>query len=222
MKFLLSCIFLITISGQVLTQQLQLINEDVSHPDSLIVFHAHLNHFTLTGEEDLHLFGLRLKNGVVTYTGNGRYLVRSLSKEPVEITVFRRDENTDTQKIISTTVYQVQDIGECKVQLVEQEDEKLSNGQVINQTSLELSFTNKNYNGPSSIAHFEISALQPDKSKLFSNVFVSGKFLGVDITNRLKKLKKGGRLLFSQVVMYTQEGSYQRLSDVSATYRKAG
>ena len=129
-------------------QSLRLINEDLKNPDSLIVFDSHINHFRLTGEEDLHQYGLKLKNGVVTYTGNGSYLVRNISKEPVEITVFSREEETNKEKVLFTTVYQVQDIGTCTVQLIQQPDEKLSNGQVINQTRLEPVFSNKNYNGP--------------------------------------------------------------------------
>lgn len=218
MKFCFVVSFLVFMTAISQAQQLDLVNEDVLYPDSLVLFNGPINHFRLTGEDDLHSYGLSIKNGIVTYTGNGTFLVRNLSNQPVQISVFRQEDGTDRQQILFTRIYQVQDIGTASVQLIREDDETLSNRQVMNRTRLEVVFPNKNYNGPSEIAHFELTAIQADSHKLFDQLFVSGKFLGTSLTNALKKMRKGGRLQFTQVILYTKDDHYEKLADFSVRY----
>jgi hypothetical protein len=205
------CIFFLFLAKLGLCQ-VDIKNTDLLHDDSAIVFRDVINHFKIEGIKDFKHHQVVIDGGMLSLIGENRFLVTSVKSNEVKIHVFLSGK---TSKEICTRVFHVEDAGEPTVQLQEKYDQTLSNGQVINQTSLEVSFVNPNYTGIWQVAHFEISLRDPAGNRVLSPSFVSGKYLGKVIYDKINELQRGGTILFSQVILTYPDGGYHQYKDFS-------
>jgi hypothetical protein len=191
--------------------QIRVNNTDVKNADSAIIFSDVINHFRVEGIKDFRNHQVTIEGGMLSLVGANEFLVRDVKKDKVTIHVFALAGKT--KKEVYNGVFQVQDAGEPSVQLKEEYDQTYSNGQTLNRTHLEVVMSNPNYSGNWEVAHFEISLQDPAGNIVLPPTFVSGKYLGKTIYDKVEALTSGGKILFSQVILTYTDGGYHKYRD---------
>ncbi len=193
------------------TAQIRVTNTDLASTDSQILFRDLKNHITIEGVKDFTQHAVTIDGGMLSLNGSNKILVSNLSKDEVKITVAKRGTNY-TRKI-HTARFKAQEAGEPAVVLEEEYDDSLSNGQILNRTSLIVKLPNHNYGGDYQVAHFEISLIDSVGKLVLSPTFVSGKFLGKYLYDKVNSLPPGGKIYFTQVVLSYSDGGYKKYKD---------
>ena len=209
MRYSICIVFLFL--AKVSIAQIRVKNIDVLNSDSAIVFRDVINHFKVEGIKDFTRHQVAIDGGMLSLVGANELLIRDIKSDKVTIHVFALTGKA--KKEVYNCVFQVQDAGEPSVQLKEEYDQTFSNGQTINQTSLQVVMSNQNYGGNWEVAHFEISLQDPAGNIVLSPTFVSGKYLGKTIYDKVEALPSGGKILFSQVILTYNGGGYHKYKD---------
>ena len=193
--------------------QVNIINEDLVSKDSSVLFKDINNHIGIEGTRGMKAIELSAEGALVSYVAPGKYLVHDVEADKVKLIVLKI-ENEKSQVIFSREFF-VQKSGKPTVSLNSEEDVSLSNGQVANHTHLKVTVPNNNYRGSWEVAHFEITLKKSDGSTAMPATFISGKFLGKEITDQIKLLGKGGRIIFDQVILKYKDGPFQKYGSFS-------
>ena len=119
--------------------------------------------------------------------------------------------------MINTRIFRVEKTGKPAVTFQKEEDRTLSNGQSVNYSHLEVGLPNKNFSNSWEVVHFEISLLKKDGTVVMPATFISGKYPGKEIMDRLIQTGKGGKILFEQVVIKYKDGPYVKYGSLTAT-----
>lgn len=191
--------------------QIRVKNTDVVNSDSAIVFRDVINHVKVEGIKDFTHHQVAIEGGMLSLAGGNELLVIGIKSDTVTFHVFTVAGKT--KKEVYSAVFRAQNAGEPSVQLKEEYDQTFSNGQTVNRTSLEVVMSNSNYGGNWEVAHFEISLQDPTGNIVLPPTFVSGKYLGKTIYDRVEALPSGGKILFSQVILTYAGAGYHKYKD---------
>ena len=193
--------------------QLRIVNVDNIDNGSNILFKDLINHVSIEGMTDFRHHIVTVKGGASTLIGGNNMLVKNLLGNTATITVsgFSKTGKKET----TSTIFTIETAGEPSVELKEENDESFSNGQVLNRSRLEVTLPNSNYNGNYEVAHFEISLSDSLGNSILPLTFVSEKYLGKDINDKILSLSKGGKILFTHVILTYKDGGYKEYKDFS-------
>ena len=188
--------------------QVNIYNEDLVSKDSSLLFKDLINHISIDGSRQMKAIELSAEGALVSYVGPGKYLVHDVEADRVKLSVLKI-ENEKSQVIFSKE-FIVQKSGKPVVSLVREEDVILSNGEPANHSYLKITVPNGNYRGSWEVAHFEMTLVKSDGSILMPATFISGRYPGKIITDQIKLLGKGGKIVIEQVVLKYKDGPYQK------------
>lgn len=191
--------------------QIRVRNTDLKNLDSSILFRDLKNHIEVTGIKDMSQYLVFWHGAYVAYIGDRKQLVTSISKDTVTLKVNFMGKGKSV--VVYSRKFLVQDAGSPTVVLNEKENDTISNGQILNRTSLEVKVPNANYGGDLNVAHFEISLYDATGREILPPIFVSGKYLSREIYDQVKSLPGGSSIKFTQVVLTYTDGGYQQYKD---------
>ena len=195
--------------------QVKIINEDQVSRDSSVLFKEIKNHIWIEGSRQMKEIALSAEGALVSYVGPGKYLVYDVEADVVKLSVLKI-ENEKSQ-VINTREFRVEKVGKPLVSFLKEEDRTLSNGQTLNYSHLEVSLPNKKFSSSWEVVHFEISLVKKDGSVAMPSTFVSGKYPGKEIMDKVQQLGKGGKMVFEQVVIKYKDGPYEKYGSLTVT-----
>ena len=204
-------LLIILLSGKFCFAQINVKNTDLLDPDSSVLFKDMVNHITIEGIKDFTQHQVTIEGGLLTYIGGNTALVTGLSGDKATVIVYRKIKNN--RKEIHSAQFKVQDAGIPVVELVEKKDKSFSNGQIINETSLVVKMSNKNYDGDVAVAHFEMSLVDSSGNIIMPSTFISGKYLHKSNYDKILSLASGGKIYFTQVILTYPNGGYMKYKD---------
>jgi hypothetical protein len=203
--FLFVLTFLFCIASQA---QVKIINEDQVSRDSSILFKEIKNHIWIEGSRQMKEIALSAEGAMVSYVGPGKYLVYDVEADRVKLNVLKIEN--DKSEVISTREFRVEKVGKPAVSFQKEEDRTLSNGQTVNYSHLELTVPNRRYSSSWEVVHFEISVFKKDGTIAVPATFVSGKYPGKELIDKIAQTGKGGKMVFEHVVIKYKDGPYEK------------
>jgi hypothetical protein len=206
MKLFLSVLTLLLCTAS--QSQVKIINEDQVSRDSFVLFKDIKNHIWIEGSRQMKEIALSAEGALVSYVGPGRYTVHDIEADKVKLNVIRIENGKS--EIISTREFIVEKLGKPAVSFEKEEDRTLSNGQTVNYSHLELKVPNRRYSSSWEVVHFEITVFRKDGTVAIPANFISGKYPGKEMMDRIKEVGKGGRIVFDQVVIKYKDGPYEK------------
>jgi hypothetical protein len=193
--------------------QVKIINEDQVSRDSSVLFKEIKNHIWIEGSRQMKEIALSAEGALVSYVAPGKYLVYDVEADKVKLNVVKIEN--DKSEVISTREFRVEKVGKPGVSFQREEDRTLSNGQTVNYSHLELTVPNRRYSSSWEVVHFEISIFKKDGSVAMPATFVSGKYPGKEIMDKIRQIGKGGKILFEQVVIKYKDGPYEKYGSLT-------
>jgi len=194
--------------------QISIKNTDVLN-DSAIVFRDVINHFTVEGVKNFIDYHVTIHGGMISLIGGNKFIARDFKANEIKIQIY--SPSGKPSKKIYTRLFRVEEAGHPSVQLMEEPDKIFSNGDTVNQTRLEVFLSNPNYKGDWEVAHFEISLRDSSGTTVLPTTFVSGKYLGKPIYDKIIALSAGSKILFTQVILSYPYGGYRKYDDFTLT-----
>jgi hypothetical protein len=191
--------------------QVRILNTDLTETDSPIIFRDVMNHISVEGIKVSPYYLFTIQGAMLSLRGTNKFVVSHVSRDSVRINVFKAEKTKQVK--IGSKVFRVQIAGEPSVVLDEEYDDSVSNGQILNQSRLEVKLPNPNYSGDYQVAHFEISLKDPAGNAVLPLTFVSGKYLGKAIYDKITSLPSGSKINFTHVILTYSDGGYMQYKD---------
>jgi hypothetical protein len=191
--------------------QTKILNTDLTESDSPIIFKDVINHISVEGIKVSPYYIFTIQGAMLSLRGSNKFVVSHVSRDSVTINVFKAEKSKQIK--IYSKLFRAQTAGAPSVVLDEEYDDSSSNGQILNQTRLEVKIPNPNYDGDYQVAHFEISLKDAAGNIVLPPTFISGKYLGKVIYDKIVSLPSGGKILFTQIILTYSDGGYMQYKD---------